>query len=600
MIVNIVLNPLELPHFQATRYAPKKWAVKGVFVVHPYTDRMRFALPTRSAILQAVALTALFAGLNYLGTALYWRAETFTTVKPFSGVALALMLIGGRRAVWPVLISGYAGGVIAKLPFSYGLADGVFTPLWASGSIYVTWLIARRILTPGEEFRAWKELVGFTAAATVTSAASALGVGLSRVVFNGSSFLSNLAGWWGPTTLSFVIFTPLIVLIATSGPRALRENGDRVVASLVLMMVALGVTFLPTGYPLSFIVPLALLIVTMVAEIEGAAMALMLTQIGYVTAITFGLAPSAVNGMTLGQQLQFSQIFLCVLNMVLLPAAAAVTERRKLRDRQGEIVAALRESERRYRDLAEREQSASKAKSEFLAGMSHELRTPLNAILGFSEVIKGEMYGPLGNEKYREYAEDVYKSGAHLLDLINDVLDLSKIDAGKMELRESLFQPPALVDECLSLLRDKARGRVELGVTLEPGLPQLRADKRLVKQILLNLLSNAVKFTPEGGRVSVIALRAPDGGLNIHVEDTGIGMSEEEVRTAFSVYGQVDSKIARTHQGTGLGLPISRSLAELHGGTLSARSVKGTGTRMTLYLPEGRMVIETAPLAASA
>jgi signal transduction histidine kinase len=338
--------------------------------------------------------------------------------------------------------------------------------------------------------------------------------------------------------------------------------------------------------------------VTMAAEIEGAAIALMMTQIAYVTTIALHHAPAAVWGLKLGDQLQFSQFFSGVLTTVLLPAAAAVTERRKLRDRQGEINAALRESERRYRDLAEREQSASKAKSEFLAGMSHELRTPLNAILGFSEVIKGEMYGPLGNDKYREYAEDVYKSGAHLLDLINDVLDLSKIDAGRMELRETLFHAPALLDEALSLLRDKAAGRVALGVTLEPSLPQLHADKRLIKQILLNLLSNAVKFTPEGGKVSVIAARAPDGGLNIHVEDTGVGMNEDEIRTAFSVYGQVDSKIARTHQGTGLGLPISRSLAELHGGTLSARSVKGVGTRMTLYLPENRMMAQAAPLQA--
>jgi len=560
---------------------------------------MRPRLPATSALLQAAALVLLFTALNYLGTALYWRAGTIATVKPFSGVALALLLIGGRRAFWPVMVTGYLGGVIAKQPFDTGLPDIVFTPAWACLSLYFTWLMTRRLISAGEEFRAWKQLVGFISVATAMSALSALGFAASRFAFHGSPFWANMAAWWMPSTLSYVIFTPLIVLIATAGPRALRENGDRILGSMALMASALGATFLPTNYPLSFIVPLALLMVTMAAEIEGAAIALMMTQIGYVCAIALGLGPSAVAGVTLGEQLRFSQFFLGVLTVVLLPVAAAVTERRKLRDRQDEINERLRESERRYRDLAEREQSASRAKSEFLAGMSHELRTPLNAILGFSEVIKGEMYGPLGHEKYREYAEDVHKSGAHLLDLINDVLDLSKIDAGRMELRESLFEAPALLDEALALLRDKARGRVELGVSLEPSLPQIHADKRLVKQILLNLLSNAVKFTPEGGKVSVTAARAPDGGLNIHVEDTGIGMNGEEMRTAFSPYGQVDSKIARTHQGTGLGLPISRSLAELHGGTLSAHSVKGHGTRMTLHLPESRMAEWPAPLQAA-
>jgi signal transduction histidine kinase len=315
-----------------------------------------------------------------------------------------------------------------------------------------------------------------------------------------------------------------------------------------------------------------------------------MTQVGYIVAIASGYGPSAVSDLSRGDQLQFSQFFLGILTTVLLPVAAAITERRKLRDTQGAINAALRESERRYREMADRERRASRAKSEFLAGMSHELRTPLNAILGFSEIIKGEFYGPLGQEKYREYAEDVYNSGAHLLDLINDVLDLSKIDAGRMELRESLFDAPALLDEALALLRDKARDKVELGVLLEDALPQLHADKRLIKQVVLNLLSNAVKFTADGGKVLLIAERAPDGGLNVHVDDTGIGMSVEEIDKAFSPYGQVDSKIARTHQGTGLGLPISRSLAELHGGTLSATSVKGQGTRMTLYLPATRMM----------
>jgi signal transduction histidine kinase len=225
--------------------------------------------------------------------------------------------------------------------------------------------------------------------------------------------------------------------------------------------------------------------------------------------------------------------------------------------------------------------------------MSHELRTPMNAILGFSEVIRSELYGPLGHPRYREYADDVYKSGIHLLDLINDILDLSKIDAGRMELRESTFAISELVSEAMLMVRDKARGHCRLDVALADELPALMADKRLLKQVLLNLLSNAIKFTLDGGQVTVRASH-DDDGLTMEVVDTGIGMDPAELDVAFSHYGQVDSRIARKHQGTGLGLPIARALVELHGGTLTAHSIKGEGTSLFLRMPAKRLVFPAA------
>ena len=241
-------------------------------------------------------------------------------------------------------------------------------------------------------------------------------------------------------------------------------------------------------------------------------------------------------------------------------------------------------------------EKASKAKSEFLANMSHELRTPLNAILGFSEVLQSELFGPLGHARYREYAEYVHKSGAHLLDLINDVLDLSKIDSGRMELKESDFAVAELVEEAVVMMRDKARGHCSLAVEMGVNLPHITADKRLIKQVLLNLLSNAIKFIPDGGRVTMRAFQ-DEAGVVLQVADTGIGMDAEELRIAFSPYGQIDSKIARQHQGTGLGLPISRALAELHGGSLDAESRKGSGTTITLRLPTSRIRQATAKVA---
>jgi signal transduction histidine kinase len=235
-------------------------------------------------------------------------------------------------------------------------------------------------------------------------------------------------------------------------------------------------------------------------------------------------------------------------------------------------------------------EEANRAKSEFLASMSHELRTPLNAILGFSEVIRDELFGPVGLAKYVDYANDVHKSGQHLLALINDVLDLSKIDAGKVEIREEIVPVAGLIEDCIALVRERA---LKLGVTLTvvqvPLDLVVRGDERLLKQILLNLLSNAIKFTPRGGVVSVSsALR--EARLAISITDTGIGMSVDEIKTAMSPYGQIDSKIARKHQGTGLGLPISRSLAELHGGSLRILSAPGQGTEIRLLLPASRVV----------
>jgi PAS domain S-box-containing protein len=242
---------------------------------------------------------------------------------------------------------------------------------------------------------------------------------------------------------------------------------------------------------------------------------------------------------------------------------------------------------------------ANRAKTEFLANMSHELRTPLNAILGFSEVIMGEMFGAIGTQKYIDYANDIHRSGQHLLDLINDVLDLSKLEAGKLDLRETNVSVPSIVATCLALLRERAKaGGVSLSTDIASDLPLLRADERAVKQVLLNLLSNAVKFTPEGGSVCARASTSADG-LSICVSDTGIGMSAADIEVALSPFGQIDSKLARKHQGTGLGLPITRSLVRLHGGEIVIRSAPDMGTTIIAFFPAERLVAAEPVRAAS-
>ena len=232
------------------------------------------------------------------------------------------------------------------------------------------------------------------------------------------------------------------------------------------------------------------------------------------------------------------------------------------------------------------------SKSQFLATMSHELRTPLNAIIGFSEILKDEILGPIGSARYRDYAGSIHSSGSYLLNLVNELLDFSKLDAGKLELIEEPVDVGRLVDECIHLLEPqaaKAKAHVR-GLTTECRFA-LRADDRRLRQILLNLLSNAVKFTPEGGEVSVSVAMKKDG-LAIAVADTGIGIAEEDIPRCLERFGQIDSALSRKHQGTGLGLPLAKHLAELHGGALTIQSEFGTGTTVTVTFPPSRVLAE--------
>jgi signal transduction histidine kinase len=242
-------------------------------------------------------------------------------------------------------------------------------------------------------------------------------------------------------------------------------------------------------------------------------------------------------------------------------------------------------------EAKEKAELANRAKSEFLANMSHELRTPLNAIIGFSEIMRSEALGTMGNPTYHGYARDIHESGVHLLDIINDILDLSKIEAGTVELRDEVLEPARVVASCLRIVRERAaHGEVTILNQIGAELPWLRADERLLKQILLNLLSNATKFTPAGGRVVVTGRLGDEGGIELAVEDTGIGIAEGDIERALTPFVQIDSSHSRKYPGTGLGLPLTRSLVELHGGTLQIVSRVGEGTVVAARFPADRTV----------
>jgi signal transduction histidine kinase len=244
-----------------------------------------------------------------------------------------------------------------------------------------------------------------------------------------------------------------------------------------------------------------------------------------------------------------------------------------------------------------RAEAASQTKSEFLANMSHELRTPLNAIIGFSDVLQRAYYGPL-TDKQREYIEDIRSSGKHLLGVISDILDMSKIETGELELRESEVDVVELLQSCLPVIHDRAR---ESGVDLHAELPSralpVRVDETRFRQIVLNLLSNAVKFTATGGSIRIDTARH-EGGLDLTIKDTGIGMSADDIALALQPFRQVDSSLARRYEGTGLGLPLAKELVRLHQGDLLIDSAPGVGTSITIRLPASRVLQQQAAHAA--
>ena len=234
---------------------------------------------------------------------------------------------------------------------------------------------------------------------------------------------------------------------------------------------------------------------------------------------------------------------------------------------------------------------ANRSRSEFFAKMGHELRTPLNAIIGFSEIIKDEIFAPVRSARYREYMHDINDSGHHLLDLVNDLLDIARIEVGKSEFDDQVLAVPEVIAASLAEFADQAAaGGVTLDSDIGAGLPHLRADPRQLRQMLSNLLSNAVRFTEPGVRVTLGAWSNPDTGFVLQVADSGIGMALKDIPVALSPFGQVKNALRQRHEGSGLGLPLTKAMAELHAGSLDLQSEPGAGTTVTLRFPAERLV----------
>jgi signal transduction histidine kinase len=315
--------------------------------------------------------------------------------------------------------------------------------------------------------------------------------------------------------------------------------------------------------------------------------ALVLTAIAVTTVVTTHFMIRYAYGMPIRP----ASIFVLALEMtaVLLPmmlfGRRVISEQKKSRSE-------LAEMSRRLKIAAEQAHQANRAKSQFLANMSHELRTPLNAIMGFSEVMKDQHMGPVNNPRYLAYAKDIHSSGRYLLGIINDILDLSKIEAGKMSLESAEeFEFASTVSASLGMIENLgARFEVEVIDNMPRDGVRLVAVERMVRQILINLVGNAIKFTPAGGTVCISGRILVDGGYELTVSDSGVGMTTEEIAVALTPFGQIANMMSSKHTGTGLGLPLAKAMMELHGGSLSIVSAPKKGTAVVLGFPAARVL----------
>ena len=348
-----------------------------------------------------------------------------------------------------------------------------------------------------------------------------------------------------------------------------------------------------TGTVMLFVMLLVIAVSSMLASSLPAAVFAATIPVTAVVAANFVLR-NTLHDYILAAMAITAQGYFLLLSHRLYSSALATLQARAEKDA---LIGELEQAKSISDEARSRAEAANISKSRFLAQMSHELRTPLNAILGFSEVMKGEVFGKHAIPAYKDYSNDIHNSGQHLLGLINEILDLSRIEAGRYELNEEAVQVAHVVEECHHLMKMRAKNR---GITVhelfEPDLPRVWADERALRQICLNLLSNAVKFTPQGGEIWIKVGWTASGGQYVSVKDSGPGIPEDEIPVVLASFGQGSNAIKSAEQGAGLGLPIAKSLVDLHAGTFTLKSKLRVGTEVIVTLPPERVMAALAPL----
>ncbi len=505
-----------------------------------------------------------------------------------NAVLLYFVLRNPQQHTAPILAVGTLASIFAVLAMG-----GAATTSAVFGFTNVIEILAialpLRMVDGHRDFTSPKSLLWFYAlSAGPAPVAAAAPVVLYLHHTTGMNFSSVAMNWYAANTLGIIIVTPILLTVRFAALKQMFRR-DQLAQTLLLIGVVVAVIAIISirrQYPLAFLFFPAVLLITFRRGFAGGAVGLVMAGSYMMARIIFGTVGPGLLAYSMREQVTIVEVFMAVTGFSIILVGAALEERRRLEE---DLAAATdraqiaREDAIVARDAAE---NANRMKSMFLATMSHELRTPLNAIIGFSQMMEAETFGPLGDAHYHEYTGLIQKAGRHLLNLINDILDMSKIEAGKFELNREHIDLRTVVGECIALMHEKA---AKDGLTLHKDVPSdtlmAYADARAIKQILLNLLSNAVKFTPAGGTVTT-RLIASNDMLALAVADTGTGIPADQLCRLGNPFVQLRNSAGSTHEGTGLGLALVRSLAEMHGGTFTIESVEGHGTTVTIKIPQ--------------
>jgi signal transduction histidine kinase len=528
-------------------------------------------------VLAIIALSVFCATLAVAGVT--WIPGVLLPVWLGTAVVVYSLLCTPRRD-WPTVGTVcWLAYVAAGLTLGRGMPRSILLP---TVNLFEALLIAmplRAFRLDGDFTRPRALLVFYALVLGPTTMLSGLIAAFILHGLTAAPILQAWTEWYVTTSLGLAMLVPILMVVRREAVATIFERaslpGTLLLLGVVAATIALNVLY--HGYPLGFLFFPAVVLITFQRGFAGGALGLFLVVLYLASGLRdvhHALSPSDAR-----LHLIFVQLYTAVVSFTIIIVGAGLEQRRKLEM----SLAEAREDAVVARDAAE---AANGAKTMFLANMSHELRTPLNAVIGFSNLMHREMYGPLGDRRYREYARSIQDAGHHLLELIGDILDMSKIEAGKFEIEREDLSLNRLVHECIELMRERAAERQVRLVSEFGGPERIVADHRAMKQIVLNLLSNAIKFTPAGGKITVITKAIGDRFL-LAVEDTGIGIPAHELNRLGKPFVQLRRATAAisTQPGTGLGLALVRAIAENHGGILVIESEEGRGTCVKVEIP---------------
>jgi signal transduction histidine kinase len=512
-----------------------------------------------------------------------------------NAVLLAVLMKHGRQS-WPAIIAvGFVANVAADV-LTYHTSLAVLFALLNLVEILAV-ALPLRLLKLDREFTRPHALLVFYALAVgpATILAASLGASYFHMT-SGTPFLSTIRDWYSADALGLVIVVPPLMTVRLAALKAMFGR-DQIVSTLLLIgvvVITILLNYFAKNYPIAFLFFPAVVLLTFQRGFAGGSIGLLLTAIYLIVPALVGQSSGSLGSHSVREQVMVVQIFIAVMGFSVVLVGAALEERRKLE--QGLAAAIARAENSREEAIVAKDaaEKANRSKSMFLATMSHELRTPLNAVIGFAELMHTELFGPLGDKRYREYSDVIQNAGRHLLDLINDILDMSKIEAGKQELDCEEISVDDIVHDCLDLMSERAaHGGVKLLTDMQSAPSALFADRRAMKQILLNILSNAIKFTPNDGEVTT-RIRVADGLLVLSVRDTGVGIPADQIYRLGNPFVQLRNNAGASATGSGLGLALVRALTEMHRGTFKIESVEAHGTTVTISIP----LAQRASLAA--